>query len=344
MHRENMQTPCRKIPGKYQVYPTCRNTLGVLGLSVTMETWATKFSSEPMEAKIEDFLWSFGECLAALSEDAFNTQGMALIKPRKCEDAHLEKEVDHNCFKVVTQQYLFSRLHKEVNTTHTHTHTHTHTIETNTHTTETQQRHSSTWGPFHKDVTLISDIRSFTSTLPLHPYHKILSQAPPLPQDPQPGSAPTTRSIARPRRYHKILSQAPPLPQDPQPGPAVTTARPHRYHKSLSQAPPLPQDPQPGPAATTRSTARPRRYHKILSQAPPLPQEPQPSPAPTTRSSARPRPYHKILNQAPLLPQDPQPGPTPTTRSSYRPFHYHKILSSTMLGLFFLGVKFKHVK
>uniref|UniRef100_A0AAQ5YGU9 Coenzyme PQQ synthesis protein F-like C-terminal lobe domain-containing protein n=1 Tax=Amphiprion ocellaris TaxID=80972 RepID=A0AAQ5YGU9_AMPOC len=98
----------------YQVYPTYRNTLGVLGFSITVETWATKFSSEPVEAKIEDFLWSFGERLAALSEDAFNTQVAALIKPRECEDAHLWEEVDHSWFKVVTQKYLFSRLHKEI--------------------------------------------------------------------------------------------------------------------------------------------------------------------------------------------------------------------------------------
>uniref|UniRef100_A0AAQ5Y4K0 Coenzyme PQQ synthesis protein F-like C-terminal lobe domain-containing protein n=1 Tax=Amphiprion ocellaris TaxID=80972 RepID=A0AAQ5Y4K0_AMPOC len=171
---------------QYQVYPTYRNTLGVLGFSITVETWATKFSSEPVEAKIEDFLWSFGERLAALSEDAFNTQVAALIKPRECEDAHLWEEVDHSWFKVVTQKYLFSRLHKEVKTTHIH----------NRNTTDTQSVDpaagasgsgfgSAVLSQTLKDMTLISDIRSFTSTLPLHPYHKILSRAPHLPQDPQ---------------------------------------------------------------------------------------------------------------------------------------------------------------
>lgn len=33
----------RLIPSRYQVYPTCRNTSGVLGFSVTVETQATKF-------------------------------------------------------------------------------------------------------------------------------------------------------------------------------------------------------------------------------------------------------------------------------------------------------------
>uniref|UniRef100_A0A3Q3EN14 Coenzyme PQQ synthesis protein F-like C-terminal lobe domain-containing protein n=1 Tax=Labrus bergylta TaxID=56723 RepID=A0A3Q3EN14_9LABR len=98
----------------YQVYPTCRNTSGVLGFSVTVETQATKFSTEFVEAKIEEFLVSFGECLSGLSEEAFKTQVTALIKLKECEDAHLGEEVDRNWFEVVTQQYVFKRLNKEI--------------------------------------------------------------------------------------------------------------------------------------------------------------------------------------------------------------------------------------
>lgn len=38
----------------------------------------------------------------------------ALIKLKECEDAHLGEEVDRNWFEVVTQQYIFDRLNKEV--------------------------------------------------------------------------------------------------------------------------------------------------------------------------------------------------------------------------------------
>lgn len=31
------------VTSRYQVYPTCRNTSGVLGFSVTVETQATKY-------------------------------------------------------------------------------------------------------------------------------------------------------------------------------------------------------------------------------------------------------------------------------------------------------------
>lgn len=71
-------------------------------------------STEFVEAKIEEFLVSFGERLSGLSEEAFKTQVTALIKLKECEDAHLGEEVDRNWFEVVTQQYVFKRLDKEV--------------------------------------------------------------------------------------------------------------------------------------------------------------------------------------------------------------------------------------
>lgn len=67
-----------------------------------------------MEAKIEDFLVGFGERLSGLSQEAFRTQVTALIKLKECEDAHLGEEVERNWFEVVTQQYVFTRLKKEV--------------------------------------------------------------------------------------------------------------------------------------------------------------------------------------------------------------------------------------
>lgn len=67
-----------------------------------------------VEAKIEEFLVNFGERLSSLSEEAFRTQVTALIKLKECEDAHLGEEVDRHWFEVVTQQYVFRRLQKEV--------------------------------------------------------------------------------------------------------------------------------------------------------------------------------------------------------------------------------------
>ncbi|XP_074547358.1 nardilysin-like [Halichoeres trimaculatus] len=115
----HMEEPCfdflrTKETLGYHVYPTCRNTSGVLGFSVTVETQATKFNTELVELKIEEFLASFGEKLDSLTEEAFNTQVTALVKLKQCEDTHLGEEVDRNWAEVVTQQYVFDRLNKEV--------------------------------------------------------------------------------------------------------------------------------------------------------------------------------------------------------------------------------------
>ncbi|XP_045918855.1 nardilysin-like [Micropterus dolomieu] len=115
----HMEEPCfdflrTKETLGYHVYPTCRNTSGVLGFSVTVETQASKFNTELVELKIEEFLASFGEKLNSLTEEAFNTQVTALVKLKECEDTHLGEEVDRNWAEVVTQQYVFDRLNREI--------------------------------------------------------------------------------------------------------------------------------------------------------------------------------------------------------------------------------------
>lgn len=43
-------------------------------------------------------------------------QVTALVKLKECEDTHLGEEVDRNWSEVVTQQYVFDRLNREVRT------------------------------------------------------------------------------------------------------------------------------------------------------------------------------------------------------------------------------------
>uniref|UniRef100_A0A8D0AUF3 Nardilysin convertase n=1 Tax=Sander lucioperca TaxID=283035 RepID=A0A8D0AUF3_SANLU len=115
----HMEEPCfdflrTKETLGYHVYPTCRNTSGVLGFSVTVETQATKFNTELVELKIEEFLASFEETLNSLTKEAFNTQVTALVKLKECEDTHLGEEVDRNWAEVLTQQFVFDRLNREI--------------------------------------------------------------------------------------------------------------------------------------------------------------------------------------------------------------------------------------
>ncbi|XP_054645648.1 nardilysin-like [Dunckerocampus dactyliophorus] len=213
----HMEEPCfdflrTKETLGYQVYPTCRNTSGVLGFSITVATQATKFSTEFVESKIEEFLVAFGERLSALSEEVFRTQVTALIKLKECEDTHLGEEVDRNWFEVVTQQYVFPRLNKEIEALKGFTQEElvswflehrnsssrklsVHVVGFGVEESDTPEQNtvctagslpSSSYGevseliflpaslPSLQDATLIGDIRAFTSSLPLHPYHKVL--------------------------------------------------------------------------------------------------------------------------------------------------------------------------
>ncbi|XP_036376739.1 nardilysin b [Megalops cyprinoides] len=214
----HMEEPCfdflrTKETLGYQVYPTCRNTSGVLGFSITVETQATKFNTEVVEMKIEEFLVSFGEKLATLTAEAFKTQVTALIKLKECEDAHLGEEVDRNWFEVVTQQYVFDRLSKEIEALKLITradlvswfmeHRNKGSRKLSVHvvgygeeendppleepgnTDPEEGEKTSLYGevskliflpasPLLADATVITDIRTFTSSLTLYPYHKIL--------------------------------------------------------------------------------------------------------------------------------------------------------------------------
>uniref|UniRef100_A0A673N3Q4 Nardilysin-like n=1 Tax=Sinocyclocheilus rhinocerous TaxID=307959 RepID=A0A673N3Q4_9TELE len=189
----------------YHVYPTCRNTSGVLGFSVTVETQATKFNTELVETKIEEFLMSFGEKMNSLSREAFKTQVTALVKLKGCEDTHLGEEVNRNWTEVVTQQYVFDRLSREIDALKLMTkaelvnwfmghrgegnrklsvHVVGYGVEENDPPKEEGSK-MSLYGEVSKltflpastllaSVTTITDTQAFTSTLNLYPYHKIL--------------------------------------------------------------------------------------------------------------------------------------------------------------------------
>ncbi|KAG7275248.1 hypothetical protein CRUP_034975 [Coryphaenoides rupestris] len=187
----HMEEPCfdflrTKETLGYQVYPSCRNTSGVLGFS----------------GKIEEFLACFGEKMASLSEEAFRTQVTALVKVKECEDSHLGEEVERHWFEVFTQQYLFQRLHKEIEALKLITREELVSCSGSIAVVGFGEKEGdpaeaaggcgpqadapSTYGevsqltflpvssPQTDATAMITDIRAFTSALPLHPYHKIL--------------------------------------------------------------------------------------------------------------------------------------------------------------------------
>ncbi|XP_026544517.1 nardilysin-like [Notechis scutatus] len=115
----HMEEPCfdflrTKNTLGYHVYPATRNTSGILGFSVTVTTQATKYNSEYVDKKIEEFFAHFEEKLRNLSEEEFLAQVSALIKLKRTDDSHLGEEVDRNWNEVITQQYVFDRLAREI--------------------------------------------------------------------------------------------------------------------------------------------------------------------------------------------------------------------------------------
>ncbi|KAH0617498.1 hypothetical protein JD844_015829 [Phrynosoma platyrhinos] len=180
----HMEEPCfdflrTKNTLGYHVYPSTRNTSGILGFSVTVTTQATKYNVFEVSA---------------------------LIKLKQTDDSHLGEEVDRNWNEVITQQYLFDRLAREIVALKSLTRTHllnwflmargkhrrilsTHVVGYGKQEGDIEVPHASTsqeslfgktpeltFLPSSLQLNLpsIMDIRAFTSTLNILPYHKIL--------------------------------------------------------------------------------------------------------------------------------------------------------------------------
>lgn len=209
----HMEEPCfdmlrTKQTLGYHVYPTCRNTSGILGFSVTVETQATKFNTDDVDKRIEEFFAFFGEQMESLTEDSFNAQVSSLIKLKECEDTHLGEEVDRNWSEILTQQYLFDRLSHEIDALKTFSKAELvnwfkshrgpdskilsmhvvgfgeYELDTSSNTKATEAPDSS-YGevtsltfvpasPALAGTVEIQDIKAFTSGLQLFPYHKIV--------------------------------------------------------------------------------------------------------------------------------------------------------------------------
>uniref|UniRef100_A0A8U8CAZ8 Uncharacterized protein n=1 Tax=Geospiza parvula TaxID=87175 RepID=A0A8U8CAZ8_GEOPR len=142
----------------------------------------------------------------ANSEVTVYYQVTALIKLKECEDSHLGEEVDRNWNEVVTQQYLFDRLAREIEALKSITQADlvnwfqdhrsnqrkvlsVHVIgygkhEGDSEVTAVSGQNSSSGEIPHlvllppsslmRDFTSIKDIKAYTSTLNVLPYHKIL--------------------------------------------------------------------------------------------------------------------------------------------------------------------------
>uniref|UniRef100_A0A672Q7W2 Nardilysin convertase n=1 Tax=Sinocyclocheilus grahami TaxID=75366 RepID=A0A672Q7W2_SINGR len=113
----------------------------------------------------------------ANSEVTVYYQVTALVKLKGCEDTHLGEEVNRNWTEVVTQQYVFDRLSREVRSPFKLLRGVVGYGEEGSKMSLYGEVSKLTFLPVSTllaSVTTITDIQAFTSTLNLYPYHKIL--------------------------------------------------------------------------------------------------------------------------------------------------------------------------
>uniref|UniRef100_F6SU84 Nardilysin convertase n=2 Tax=Macaca TaxID=9539 RepID=F6SU84_MACMU len=169
----HMEEPCfdflrTKQTLGYHVYPTCRNTSGILGFSVTVGTQATKYNSEVVDKKIEEFLSSFEEKIENLTEEAFNTQIEALKSFSKSDLVNWFKAHRGPGSKMLSVHVVgYGKYELEEDSTSSG--------EDSNSSCEVMQLTYLPTSPLLADCIIpITDIRAFTSTLNLLPYHKIV--------------------------------------------------------------------------------------------------------------------------------------------------------------------------
>ena len=99
----------------YNVFCLLRDTFGILGYTVTVYTQADKYSTEFVDQRIEAFLEMFNNILKETSEDDLDNVKEAVIKLKQCADIHLKEEVDRNWTEIISGDYMFDKIEKELN-------------------------------------------------------------------------------------------------------------------------------------------------------------------------------------------------------------------------------------
>ncbi|KAK7078176.1 Nrd1 complex RNA-binding subunit [Halocaridina rubra] len=98
----------------YHVYCTNRNTFGILGLSITVNSQANKFSICHVNEKIETFLSQFVSTVENMSEEEMSSLRETLISMKQTVDLTLGQEVSRNWSEIVDGEYVFDRRKKQI--------------------------------------------------------------------------------------------------------------------------------------------------------------------------------------------------------------------------------------
>lgn len=98
----------------YHVHCTNHNTYGILGISVTVNTQANKFSVSHVDQRIEAFLEEFLRTVKNMGEAEVVELKETLTSMKQTIDLTLKEEVDRNWSEIVHGEYVFDRLKQQV--------------------------------------------------------------------------------------------------------------------------------------------------------------------------------------------------------------------------------------
>lgn len=114
-----MEEPCfdilrTKTQLGYDVSCSYKSTSGIVGFTVGVCSSAEKFTCSYVDEQIELFLFAFSKKIAELTQEEFATQVSSLVKQKSCSDLYMQEESDRYWEEIVSFDYVFDRLQREI--------------------------------------------------------------------------------------------------------------------------------------------------------------------------------------------------------------------------------------
>lgn len=98
----------------YDISSTLNENYGILAYSITVNSQETKYSSQYIDQRIENFRFELIAFIEQMSDDDFEAMKTSLAKIKLNEDDKLSEEITRNWAEITTEDYQFDRHYKEV--------------------------------------------------------------------------------------------------------------------------------------------------------------------------------------------------------------------------------------
>nr|CAD7575760.1 unnamed protein product [Timema californicum] len=98
----------------YSVSCELRDTFGILGFTISVNSQANKHSADYIDERIEEFLKTFSKFVETLPSEDLKEVRNSLIKLKESADLYLREEVTRNWHEIINQEYVFDRRTKEI--------------------------------------------------------------------------------------------------------------------------------------------------------------------------------------------------------------------------------------